>query len=94
MTVLPTDVGNEEELDFDKMNVIELFKKKNYQVHMGMGTASNIQRPMKNVLDTSAGPYLVRTSFLPVNGATALAPSTACLSNPHRTELPTSYAKL
>lgn len=63
-TVLPSDVKNTEELDFDKTDVIALFKKKNSKVHIFVTITSSIPRPPTRVFHTGPGPNMVRTSFL------------------------------
>lgn len=62
--VLPVDVQNADELEFDEPDVVALFKKKIYKVHMYVGITFDIRRPKVSDFNTQTGPNLVQASFL------------------------------
>lgn len=65
--ILPADFKIAEGVEFDETNVIPLFKKKNYQVHMRVGNTSNMSIWTVSVFNTSAVPNLFSISLLSVN---------------------------
>lgn len=66
LTVVPAEVENAEDLEFDESNVIALSKKTKYKVHMCLGITSNMSRSTVSVFATGTGPNLFHTYFLPV----------------------------
>lgn len=80
-TVLPTEVKNGEEMDFNKTSIAALLKKNSSKVRMSVGKSSYMLRPTVRVFYTGAGPDLVCTSSLQgSNWVIPSAPSTTCLS--------------
>lgn len=65
--ILPVDIENVDELDFDEIDAIVLFKKKKYKfrkLHICVGTTSHILRNEAIVFYTDACLDLIHTSNL------------------------------
>lgn len=60
------DVKYAKELYFTKTDLVALFIKRNYKVHMSVFITSNMLIPTFSILDTNAGPSLVHMSFFPI----------------------------
>lgn len=82
-TVLPADAITAEELEFGETDVISLFKKQNYKVHMCVRIASNMSKLTGSVIDTGAGRISSAQPSSPSIAATISAPSITCLSSLH-----------
>lgn len=64
-SILPSNVINAQELDFDEMDVVISFKMKNYKVHIFFGIKVNILRTTVAVSPlglTECGPYFFTSS--------------------------------
>lgn len=96
--IFPADVENAEDRDFKHINVIALFKKKNYMAQTGVGVRSNIARPTASVLHTSWTVF--GRHALPSSKMVRLHPPylhhiiSACLSDLTQTAQSMSEAKL
>lgn len=73
--VSPPDVKKAEELDFDKTDLVPMFKKKSNKVHMGVGITKNTLGPTLSVSDIATGQNLVHTSFIPIKWSDCVLPA-------------------
>lgn len=72
--VVPAKVQKEKEMDFYKADVVALFEKKKYKAPTIVAITSNMLRLTVNVINTSAEPNLVWTSFLAVKSCSCIHP--------------------
>lgn len=91
--LLPADVKMAKELDWDENAIIELLKKRIYNVHMCVGISSIILRPAVSVSHAGAGPNLALDLFYHSNAVIPFAIHTTWLSSQYLAILCTLWAK-
>jgi hypothetical protein len=63
--------------EFTPQEPVHLFQSRNYKLCVSIGSTANIQTPVRAVLDTGAGPNLVREDVLPNGWERLLVPDVA-----------------
>jgi hypothetical protein len=63
--------------EFTPQEPVHLFQSRNYKLCVSIGATANIQTPVRAVLDTGAGPNLVREDVLPKGWERLLVPDVA-----------------